>query len=941
MWLISALLLATAATWLTAPWICFVAHRLPRLDQPHARQHVPPRWGGVLIVFAFLAVAWSTFVFVNRFSDQLPQVVVPLLGLSLGVIIVFLMGLIDDVVNINGKVKLLVLFAVATCIGMAGVRIPAVHLPLLGEVQSLWITMPLSVLWLVSLGVAINFIDGIDGLAGGIIAIAALALASIAAVSGHMFVAMLACTIAGATLGFLRHNWPEAKILLGNCGSTTLGFAVAGLAIILANHTRNSSVYTAVMLAFAVPLLDTSLTLFRRALLERRSLFSAERGHVHHRLIDAGLNVHQTLRLLLAVSAICAIPGIVLAIKPSAWTAVFAAVSLIPLVTIFRAAGSVRLREMIAATRTAIQRSRENERYNKAFGEMQLRFRAVASFEQWWEELCEAAHRLQITSIDLVCTNRDGSTRELSWSDQTHERGTHSVQLTLPVPQRRIDSPIECRLSVYRNGSLESVGYRMSLFGRLLESHGLSTLPKDAPVRLQRQSSVLRLAGLSERVTSLPEIKRAPRRTSGFDPVMAEIGQPSHRGQPDELARERLLANAPAKPRVAVVHDFLYIYGGAERVLENILAIYPDADLFSLFDFLDPQQRRFIGDRPVKTSFIQRLPFAQRFHRHYLALMPLAIEQMDMSGYDIVISSSYLAAKGVVTGPDQLHVCYCHTPARYAWDLQEQCLDEAGMKRGLRSLLARLVLHYIRVWDLRSSHGVDAFITNSDFVGRRVKKIYGRDATTIYPPVDVTNFALCEQKEGFYLTASRMVPYKKIALIAEAFTLMPDKRLVIIGDGPEFADIRARSGANVILKGFLPKEEMVDYMQRAKAFVFTAVEDFGIVPVEAQACGTPVIGLNRGGLSESVIDGETGILFREQSAQAIVDAVARFEAHGPWNARRIREHAMKFSTRRFQMEMSQFVEELADKHLREKRTAASVDSEPIDLKLEVEPSVRV
>ncbi len=940
MWLFSAFVLSWIVSWLSTPWAAALAHRLNVLDRPDARKRhltITPRLGGVAIILPSLCVAWSFFVFVNRFSAELPVIVVPVLGLSLGIAAVFLLGLVDDIRNVNGKIKLLCLLAIATGVGLAGVRIPHLNLPWIGDIHSLWLTTPLSVLWLVSVCVAINFIDGLDGLAGSIVTLTATLIGLLALTSGQVFVAVLAFAIAGSTVGFLRYNWPRATIFLGDCGSMTLGFAVAGLAMVQANHATTLWTYPAIVLALSVPLLDTGLTFFRRAILERRSIFSAERGHIHHRLLDAGLSVPQVLRLLLLLTLLGCVAGFAVGTRPSTWMFALASISLIPLVVVFRAAGSVRLREMIGATRAAIRRSRENEGYTKAFEEMQVRFRAVDSFDRWWSELCEAGRRLQITSIDLICVNRDGSKRELTWTSPGCESRAHAVQLVLPVPQRRIGSPIECKLSVYRNGSLESVGYRMSLFGRLLEHHGLSNLPIASPVRLQKHSSVLRLAGLSERVASLQESARSLR-TPLAEPSPEEIDQPVHQILPDQVPHE-ISPSPRRKPRVAVVHDFLYIYGGAERVLENILAIYPDAELFSLFDFLDAEQRKFIGDRPVKTSFIQRLPMARRFHRHYLALMPIAIEQLDMSGYDIVISSSYVAAKGVVTGPDQLHVCYCHTPARYAWDLQEQCLGEAGMKHGIKSVIARVVLHYIRAWDLRSSHGVDAFVTNSDFVRRRVKKIYGREATTIYPPVDVTNFALCEEKEDFYVTASRLVPYKKIALIAEAFTRMPDKRLVIIGDGPEFAAIQEKSGPNVILKGFLPKDQMICYMQRAKAFVFTAIEDFGIVPVEAQACGTPVIGLNRGGVCESVIDGETGILFNDQTPESIIDAVRRFEHHGHWNARRIRSQAMKFSSGRFQVEMSELVESLSEKHFPGK--SDETDTECQSLKLVEQRSTQV
>lgn len=361
--------------------------------------------------------------------------------------------------------------------------------------------------------------------------------------------------------------------------------------------------------------------------------------------------------------------------------------------------------------------------------------------------------------------------------------------------------------------------------------------------------------------------------------------------------------------RVAIVHDFLYCYGGAERVIEQILNIYPDADLFSLFDFLPPGERDFIHNKPVKTSFIQRLPWARRKHRGYLPLMPLAVEQLDVSGYDVVISSSYVAAKGVLTRPDQLHICYCHSPVRFAWDLQHQYLKEAGLTHGLKSVAARVLLHYIRSWDLRSAHGVDVYVTNSRFVSRRVQKVYRRSSTVIHPPVDVDNFTRRSKKDDFFVTASRLVGYKRVDLIVEAFNRMPEHRLVVIGEGPEFEKIRVKAGPNVTLLGHQPFESLRDYMQRARAFVFAAEEDFGIVPVEAQACGTPVIAFGRGGATETVVDGVTGTFFDEQTPESLVRAVGRFDARARgWDASLIRRNAERFSAARFRNEFENLVE---------------------------------
>lgn len=232
--------------------------------------------------------------------------------------------------------------------------------------------------------------------------------------------------------------------------------------------------------------------------------------------------------------------------------------------------------------------------------------------------------------------------------------------------------------------------------------------------------------------------------------------------------------------------------------------------------------------------------------------MPLAIEQLDVSSHDVVISSSHAVAKGVLTGPDQLHISYVHSPIRYAWDLQHQYLREAALDSGIKGILAKYILHKMRVWDSRTSNGVDHFIANSHFISRRIKKVYGREADVIYPPVDINRFPLFEEKEDFYLTASRLVPYKRIDLIVEAFSNMPDKKLVVIGDGSEMSKIKAKAKSNIEIMGYQSSNVMLDYMQKAKAFVFAAEEDFGITPVEAQACGTPVIAFGKGGSLETI-----------------------------------------------------------------------------------------
>ncbi|MGA7782335.1 MAG: glycosyltransferase family 4 protein [Paraburkholderia sp.] len=387
------------------------------------------------------------------------------------------------------------------------------------------------------------------------------------------------------------------------------------------------------------------------------------------------------------------------------------------------------------------------------------------------------------------------------------------------------------------------------------------------------------------------------------------VSRPSQRSVLDELTTPPAPVAPPHRAprvdrnvRVAIVHDWLVTYAGAERVLEQIVACFPDADLFSVVDFLE--DRSFIRGKPVTTSFIQKLPKAATKYRAYLPLMPIAIEQLDVSAYDVVISSSHAVSKGVLTGPDQVHISYVHSPIRYAWDLQHQYLQQSKLTSGPKSALARLILHYMRNWDIRTANSVDSFVANSQFIARRIKKVYQREADVIFPPVDVDAFALHEQKDDFYLTASRMVPYKKIDLIVEAFARMPQRRLVVIGDGPDMQKIRAKASPNVEIMGYQPFKVLQDHMQRAKAFVFAAEEDFGISVVEAQACGTPVIAYGKGGALETVRDlsdpRPTGMFFDEQRAESIISAVEDFDTHAArFSAIDCRANAERFSTAHF------------------------------------------
>ncbi|MBM3464191.1 MAG: glycosyltransferase family 4 protein [Armatimonadetes bacterium] len=361
--------------------------------------------------------------------------------------------------------------------------------------------------------------------------------------------------------------------------------------------------------------------------------------------------------------------------------------------------------------------------------------------------------------------------------------------------------------------------------------------------------------------------------------------------------------------RVAVVHDWLVVYGGAERVLESILDIFPEADLFAVIDFVPPEQRAFLRGKSAQTTAIQGFPMARKHYRKYLPFMPLAIEQLDSSGYDLIISSCHAVAKGIISGPHQLHVSYVHSPIRYAWDMHHQYLQGSSMPRGWRGWLARWILHRIRQWDVTTASRVDVFVANSRFIAARINKVYRRTATVIYPPVDDAWYAMGgAEREDFFVTASRMVSYKRIDLIVEAFSQLPGHRLVVIGDGPDEARIRAKAGANVSFLGHAPAEVLRDHVQRARAFVFAAEEDFGIAPVEAQMCGTPVIALGRGGVRETVVDGETGVFFPRQTVSDLVDAVHRFErVEDNFAPGRIRAHALQFGKERFGREFSDLV----------------------------------
>ena len=333
--------------------------------------------------------------------------------------------------------------------------------------------------------------------------------------------------------------------------------------------------------------------------------------------------------------------------------------------------------------------------------------------------------------------------------------------------------------------------------------------------------------------------------------------------------------------KIALVCDSMSAYGGAERVIEQILDLYPSADVFTVLDVVPDGQRRFLGDREIRSSFLQRLPQVARYYRKLLHLWPLAVEQLDVMAYDLIISAHHSVAYGVLTRPGQVHVSYVFSPARYAWDLQHEYLREARLEHGPMSVVARRTLHKMRLWDYAAAQRPDAVAACSKFVSERMWRVHRRQADVIYPPVPAVVRPKGVAKDDYYISVGRLVPYKRIELLARAFAAMPGRRLKIVGAGPDLKKVAAACGSNVEMLGFRSNEEVRRLLAGARAFLFAGIEDFGITPIEAQALGTPVIAFADGALRETIV-GEpaaqpTGVFFGEQSAGAIVRAVEEFE----------------------------------------------------------------
>ncbi len=368
--------------------------------------------------------------------------------------------------------------------------------------------------------------------------------------------------------------------------------------------------------------------------------------------------------------------------------------------------------------------------------------------------------------------------------------------------------------------------------------------------------------------------------------------------------------------KIALVHDWLVTFGGAEWVLKCIYDLYPSV-IYTLV-----KNESFIKNSPFKeakiyTSFIQNLPFSQTKYRNYLPFFPIAIEQFDLSEYDIIISSSFAVAKGVLTNHEQLHISYCHTPVRYAWDLYHNYLKEKKLNF-LKSTIAKATLHYLRMWDVISSNRVDYYIANSRYVANRIKKIYGKEAKVIYPPINLELFKYEGNKDNYYIYAGRLTNvYKRVDMIVEAFNKI-GKKLLIVGDGEDLNKLKRIARGNIEFLGWKNRDELSILLGKAKALIMPSIEDFGMIALEAQACGTPVIAFKGGGALETVIDGITGIFFDKQDANSLIEAIERFEStEDKFDTQIIRNNSERFSEFRFKREFKDFVDEKIEHYFKQ------------------------
>lgn len=367
--------------------------------------------------------------------------------------------------------------------------------------------------------------------------------------------------------------------------------------------------------------------------------------------------------------------------------------------------------------------------------------------------------------------------------------------------------------------------------------------------------------------------------------------------------------------RVAVIHDWLTAMGGAEYTLQQVLALYPQADIFTIVDILPQKDRGWLDGHRIATSPLQKIPFLAKRYRHMIWMMPFWIEQFDLEEYDLIISDSHAVAKGVIVHPDQKHLAYIYSPMRYAWDLSYEHDRIGVLGSGFKRFFLRHWFYRFRLWDAASSLRPDRIVAISNFIRKRIRKSWGRDASIVYPPVDVEKCPFEAEKEDYYITVSRLVPYKRVELIIDAFRDMPEKKLVVIGDGPMYKELSNTAPENVSVTGYLGRNAMLQKVSKAKAFIFMPKEDFGIAPLEAQGCGTPVIAYGYGGAAETVrgLDQEnpTGVFVERQNVESLIDAIERFESNNEqFIPKNCREWAMNFSQSRFQENFLHNVERL-------------------------------
>ncbi|OGZ34157.1 MAG: glycosyl transferase [Candidatus Portnoybacteria bacterium RBG_19FT_COMBO_36_7] len=367
--------------------------------------------------------------------------------------------------------------------------------------------------------------------------------------------------------------------------------------------------------------------------------------------------------------------------------------------------------------------------------------------------------------------------------------------------------------------------------------------------------------------------------------------------------------------RVALVHDYLNQYGGAERVLEAFCEIWPDAPIFTLIYDRARTGQAFDGRR-IKTSFLQKIPFVRSHHRPFLMLMPLAIESFDFSKYDLVISDSASFAKGIITRPSTLHICYCHTPTRYAWDDSHKYIREFGYPSFVRSVIP-IFMNYLRVWDQAAAERPDKFIANSEFVASRIQKYYQKKAVVIHPPVNAKLFYVSPQIDRFFLIVARLLSYKRLDIAIGAFNRL-GLPLKIVGDGPDSVKLRRLAGPNIEFLGLVADFKLRELYAKCQAFIFPQEEDFGITALEAMASGRPVIAYQAGGALETIKHGVSGLFFKEQTVESLISSLKQFVA-SDFNPQVIREQAMQFDKEIFKQKIKDFVQNCWEEHKKIKK----------------------